>query len=861
MKINTVKKLISCLIAAALILSVLPFGVFAEPGFRGGITKVDLTVDREPYIASDNSANHILFSASVANDNARYEVNPKNVEYSSFFKNGVAWYDETEGNYVNDPNYIYYGYNLFYLIHTYRVEIVVRITGSIIHESSWFKVYGEGDNWDSAVTATVNGHEATVSPYLNYDLNVCMLVSYTFGPTLPENSYASIQVIEGQVDAPRGGRVASFDAAAGGYQSNYKVSRVEWWDNTVLEYLNEGDTFTTGHTYTVAIHFAVNDEFRQSFNPRKFFINGNEARLRESHSSSTTACVLEYTFSNIREAPEDYRSLQVYGVCGPIGGITPAMVPQVSVTCDNSAGSNCELVPDKSEFYHKNVCWVDADTYTPLDIDEPFVKGKKYILIVPVRTTGDNRFAVIKDEDRYFSDMFAEFIPSIGEGVISTKIASSSQSGRELDRVIYAYFEFPACEQIVYDVSFSAQTPKEGEQINKNVVSGDSSKYRAKNISWIDDTTGHIMETGETFTANHNYSLTFEVYTASGYIFPAGYGITDVRGNSIDINEAIEGIISYKANYAEKDGPHHSFIITCDMGLCNDSVIEELAFKVTAPMAGQTPSYNVLNLGSGYHTTGWEGKTEQYWLNPVTYAYYGRNGVQWWDEDSSSEHMYENETFIEGHRYTVCIYVEADDGYEFAHNKYYEPLATAMVNGNQAEDLSGGSQYTTRQTVKYTFVCGKSQGYTVSGTVKSTSDPDSPAIVRLTKAGYSEPDYETELYGTSASFSFSGVENGTYTLYVTKSGYTAVSRTVTVSGGSAEETITLTKPQQGHIPGDINDDGKVNNKDLTRLFQKLSGWNVEVVEAALDVNGDGKVNNKDLTRLFQYLSGWNVQIS
>jgi len=64
----------------------------------------------------------------------------------------------------------------------------------------------------------------------------------------------------------------------------------------------------------------------------------------------------------------------------------------------------------------------------------------------------------------------------------------------------------------------------------------------------------------------------------------------------------------------------------------------------------------------------------------------------------------------------------------------------------------------------------------------------------------------------------------------------------------------------GYLPGDINSDGKVNNKDASRLFQYLSGWDVEVDEAALDVNGDGKVNNKDASRLFQYLSGWDVEI-
>ena len=59
---------------------------------------------------------------------------------------------------------------------------------------------------------------------------------------------------------------------------------------------------------------------------------------------------------------------------------------------------------------------------------------------------------------------------------------------------------------------------------------------------------------------------------------------------------------------------------------------------------------------------------------------------------------------------------------------------------------------------------------------------------------------------------------------------------------------------------DINGDGKVNNKDASRLFQYLSGWDVEVDMSRLDINGDGKVNNKDASRLFQYLSGWDVEI-
>ena len=63
-----------------------------------------------------------------------------------------------------------------------------------------------------------------------------------------------------------------------------------------------------------------------------------------------------------------------------------------------------------------------------------------------------------------------------------------------------------------------------------------------------------------------------------------------------------------------------------------------------------------------------------------------------------------------------------------------------------------------------------------------------------------------------------------------------------------------------YIKGDINGDGKVNNRDAARLMQHLAGWDVEYEKAALDVNGDGKVNNRDAARLLQYLAGWDVEI-
>ena len=64
----------------------------------------------------------------------------------------------------------------------------------------------------------------------------------------------------------------------------------------------------------------------------------------------------------------------------------------------------------------------------------------------------------------------------------------------------------------------------------------------------------------------------------------------------------------------------------------------------------------------------------------------------------------------------------------------------------------------------------------------------------------------------------------------------------------------------GGIAGDVNGDGKVNNKDVSALFKHVSGISVTVDETGADCNGDGSVNNKDVSLLFKYVSGMDVQI-
>lgn len=59
--------------------------------------------------------------------------------------------------------------------------------------------------------------------------------------------------------------------------------------------------------------------------------------------------------------------------------------------------------------------------------------------------------------------------------------------------------------------------------------------------------------------------------------------------------------------------------------------------------------------------------------------------------------------------------------------------------------------------------------------------------------------------------------------------------------------------------GDINEDGRINNKDLGRLIQYINTWPVEINKDYADVTGDGKINNKDVGILMQYINKWDVE--
>ena len=58
--------------------------------------------------------------------------------------------------------------------------------------------------------------------------------------------------------------------------------------------------------------------------------------------------------------------------------------------------------------------------------------------------------------------------------------------------------------------------------------------------------------------------------------------------------------------------------------------------------------------------------------------------------------------------------------------------------------------------------------------------------------------------------------------------------------------------------GDINRDGKINNKDVTLLFRHLNGDGVSVDKTACDTNGDGRITISDATEIQKYVAEYEI---
>ena len=103
-------------------------------------------------------------------------------------------------------------------------------------------------------------------------------------------------------------------------------------------------------------------------------------------------------------------------------------------------------------------------------------------------------------------------------------------------------------------------------------------------------------------------------------------------------------------------------------------------------------------------------------------------------------------------------------------------------------------------------------------------------------------------------------ENGGYTTYTCANcGDSYVTDQVDALGHNYDDDFDADCNTCGHVRevsvrGDVNGDGRVNNRDLGILQRYLNEWEIDIDAIATDMNGDGNVNNRDLGLLQQLLN-------
>ena len=115
----------------------------------------------------------------------------------------------------------------------------------------------------------------------------------------------------------------------------------------------------------------------------------------------------------------------------------------------------------------------------------------------------------------------------------------------------------------------------------------------------------------------------------------------------------------------------------------------------------------------------------------------------------------------------------------------------------------------------------------------------------------SDADYK--LTGADGSYSVTFTKEGTYYLLGTNDSNAG---TETADTAPAVAKVTVTQKREYKL-GDVNKDGEVDTKDITRLYRYFAGLvKLDEIQMKLaDTNGDGEVDTKDITRLYRYFAG------
>jgi len=120
-----------------------------------------------------------------------------------------------------------------------------------------------------------------------------------------------------------------------------------------------------------------------------------------------------------------------------------------------------------------------------------------------------------------------------------------------------------------------------------------------------------------------------------------------------------------------------------------DPIIKDVDVKITAPVAGQKPATTcqVLTTGCALYKT-----------DPIT-----------WFDRTTNKSVGANDTFQQGHSYSVSIWLAALDGYEFQTDAAGNPKLTGSINGNLMPTVNRAYEQIPEEVIEFYYAFSNAQ--------------------------------------------------------------------------------------------------------------------------------------------------------
>ena len=687
-----------------------------------------------------------------------------------------------------------------------------------------------------------------------------------FDSTFYVKSLSYINELELSVEAPEPGDQISYAAtpqSGAHYVINTSYSDSSWengvmWgtDSNPLK-VADNNKFIGGNSYTVTIAVGLSDKFSYRLadkNSLTATVNGKKASVIWINDEN---CMVQCAFD-----------IEIYEIDSVAVTVPePEEGGLITYTASTPESSGYE-----ASGYNYNTLWKNGvrweqskNVFVDLSTEETnyFLGSTTYRLSVNLTpsNTDKYRFANVSGMTATINGAEAEIRDAL-DGTITVSCRFTVRTA--LDSFAVTMREPEEGGEVRYSASYKSGNGYKvadytGLDTWKSGVMWTRGEMWSPDFEALDPDDSNLFEAGETYTA-------FVMITLSR---PDIYKFADADKCTATINGSAAAV--YKISDSEY-GIYRSFTIP------GKKTINKVALTVSEPEAGTLVQFfATVPKGAGYRLGDY--MSDNMW----------ENGVMW-ILDGKNLSAADNNVFISGRTYSVCIAIEIADSdrYELADN------VTATVNGREAQ-IGKFENSDTRYYVWCSFtVPGPLEIDTIEVTVTEPKDGAARSYAAAVPSGkgYMVEDYNSTCWkngvcwadkngGIPVADSGAFEAGEEYTVYVSidltdreKFAFIAKAANMkaTVNGkeasvkyysdGTCGVSCTFTASEAGgYLVGDVNDDAVVNNRDAMLLDRYVAGWigyeEKIVNKDAADLNRDTQITNRDAMILDRYIAGWD----